>query len=487
MTNIRRSLAYTIANSYTALPLQLLTTIVISRLLTPAETGVFTVAAVFASLASTFRDFGVAEYLIQKKELRDEHIRASLTVNILISWTMGVLMFFGSPFVAEFYRSPGIADVMRVQAFNFIFIPFGAVTLAYFRRQLDFRPIFIANFASNLITFAVSITLALNGFSFMSLAWSSLCGVVVTVCISLWYRPENFPKWPGIKSVGDVIHFGKFASGIYIFGRLGQGAPEMIIGRIQDMASVAMFSRGGGIVDLLNQMVIRAISPICLPYFSKNNRELGSITVGYQKTMSYITAVGWPFLAIGGIMAYPAVRIIYGNQWLEAVPLTKILCLVGAISLIHGQAKEALIAIQEVKSANWLQIYVQLSRIAGLFLVVPFGLMGAGFGLLIASVFSFGFSQWYLKKTISLRLGDVFRACSTSGLLTVFSAGPIGIWFALSTVDETNYLLSGFFGGGVFLLLWIFGLRLFKHPLWDEMVSLINKLISMTSFHKNHG
>ena len=451
---------------------------IISRLLTPAETGVFTVAAVFASLASTFRDFGVAEYLIQEKELRDEHIRASLTVNISISWTMGVLMFFGAPFVAEFYRSPGIADVMRVQAFNFLLIPFGAVTLAYFRRQLNFRPIFIANLISNLITFVVSITFALNGFSYMSLAWSSLCGVVVTVFISLWFRPENFPKWPGIKGVGDVIHFGKFASGIYIFGRLGQGAPEMIIGRIEGMTSVAMFSRGGGIVDLLNQMVIRAISPIYLPYFSKNNREHGSITVGYQKAISYTTAVGWPFLAIGGIMAYPAVRIIYGNQWLEAVPLTKMLCLVGAITLVHYQAKEALIAIQEVKFANRLQIYVQFSRIAGLFLVVPFGLMGACFGLLIASVFSFGFSQWYLKRTICLRLADVFRACSTSVLLTILSAGPIGLWLALNPVDETNYLLSGVTGGGIFSLLWIFWLRLLKHPLWDDMVS-------MTSFHKS--
>ena len=79
----------------------MLGTMIISRLLTPAETGVFAVAAVFAAFASTFRDFGVAEYLIQEKELDDTKIRAALTVNIVISWLMAIILFFGAPFANE--------------------------------------------------------------------------------------------------------------------------------------------------------------------------------------------------------------------------------------------------------------------------------------------------------------------------------------------------------------------------------------------------
>ena len=113
LTTVRRSLAYSIADSYVALPLQLVGTMIISRLLTPQEAGVFAVAAVFASFASTFRDFGVAEYLIQETELRPEHIRAAFTVNIAVSWVMGLLLFVGSSFAAEFYRDTGVGEVMR--------------------------------------------------------------------------------------------------------------------------------------------------------------------------------------------------------------------------------------------------------------------------------------------------------------------------------------------------------------------------------------
>src|SRR5438105_6844154 len=218
VTLIRRSLAYSAAGSYVSLVLQILSTVIISRVLTPEETGVFAVAAVFAGLASTFRDFGVAEYLIQEEDLNAERIRAALAVNIIISWSMAVLLFLGAPLAASFYRTPGIADVMRVQAFNFVLIPFGAVTMAYFRRELNFRPIFMAGLLGNTTAFVVSVACAVRGMGYMSLAWSSLAGVAVTVGVSVWFRPADFPRWPGLAGVGRVVQFGKHATGIYLFG-----------------------------------------------------------------------------------------------------------------------------------------------------------------------------------------------------------------------------------------------------------------------------
>lgn len=476
MTTIRRSLAYSIADSYLALPLQLVGTMIISRLLTPAETGVFAVAAVFAAFASTFRDFGVAEYLIQEKELSAEKIRAALTVNIAISWSMGLLLFFCAPFAADFYRSAGVAEVMHVQAFNFMLIPFGAVTMASFRRQLDFRPIFIASLLANLTTFAVATACALAGLGYMSLAWSSLAGVIVTVGASLWFRPADFPKWPGLRGVGRVIHFGKFASGIYLFGQLGKGAPEMIIGRAQDMVGVALFSRASGLVEIFYRTVLRAVMPVCLPYFAKNSREQGSVNEGYLLSISYLTAIGWPFLAFVGIVAYSAVRIVYGPQWTASVPLAQILCAAGAIELIHYLAKEALIAGGDVKRSNLLQVGIQGSRVAGLFAVIPFGLTGACWGLLGAAIFGAAFSQWNLGRAIGLRTRDVVKNCLPSFYIATLSTAPVALWAAAEGVAENNFLRFAFAGGAITVAIWLLTLRFFRHPLWNEAAAMSRKL-----------
>ena len=116
MPEMRRSLAYSAANSYVSLVLQLASTVILSRILTPVEVGIFAVAAVFSSLASNFRDFGITEYLIQHQALTTQNIRAAFGVNIVVSWLMGLLVFAGAAYAGRFYRTPGITEVMYVQA-----------------------------------------------------------------------------------------------------------------------------------------------------------------------------------------------------------------------------------------------------------------------------------------------------------------------------------------------------------------------------------
>ena len=466
------------ADSYLALPLQLVGTMIMSRLLTPVETGIFAVAAVFASFASTFRDFGVAEYLIQEKELTEEKIRAALSVNIAISWAMGLLLFFGSVPVADFYRSPGVAEVMRVQAFSFLLIPFGAVTMAHFRRELDFRPIFMASLLANITTFVVATVCALRGLGYMSLAWSSLAGVIVTVGVSLWFRPAGFPRWPGAKGIADVLHFGKFASAIYLIGQLGRGAPEMIIGRAQDMASVALFSRASGLVELFNRTVLRSIAPICLPYFAKNDREQGSMVHGYLLSISYVTVIGWPFLAFIGLIAYSAIRIIYGAQWMAAVSLAQILCVAGAIELIHCFSKEALMAGGHVKRSNTLQLGSQLCRVVGLLMVIPYGLLGAAWGLLAAAICNQAYSQWQLSRALGLTIADVMTSCAKSAYIAALTVIPVAVAASIESPSEANYLWFALAGGSITSVLWLLALKMFGHPLWDELAKMTQQIVS---------
>jgi hypothetical protein len=90
----------------------------------------------------------------------------------------------------------------------------------------------------------------------MSLAWASVISNIVVVTSSLYFRPAGLPTKPGLQGLGGVFHFAKFAGGIFILGQIGKGAPEMIIGRIQGMVDVAMFSRANGVVELFLRLAL---------------------------------------------------------------------------------------------------------------------------------------------------------------------------------------------------------------------------------------
>lgn len=476
MTAIRRSLAYSAADSYLSVAMQLVSTVVIARLLTPAETGVFAVAAVFAALASTFRDFGVAEYLIQEKTLTPDKIRSALAANIVVSWLMAALLFFGSAAVARFYRDPGVAEVMHVQSINFLLIPFGAVTMAWFRREMNFRPIFFAGLAANLTGLIVSIACALAGLGYMSLAWGSLSSTIVGVSVSILLRPADFPRWPGLKEIRGVLHFGKHASGIYLFGQIGKSAPEIVIGRALDMPSVGYFSRANGLIEIFHRSVMRAVLPVCLPYFARSNRDSGAIAPGYLVAMSYLTAIAWPFFLFLGILAWAAIRLIYGDQWLLAVPLAQILCAAALVETIHILATEAIIATGRVDRSNALQFGIQGARILGLLAVIPFGLAGAAWGLFAAALFGCGYAQWMLRRSIGLGLGPVLAALRPSAQIALVTVAPLAALVGWLPVDATNYLWYVGGGGIASATLWLFAVKTF-HPVFRKEIDNLARRI----------
>jgi O-antigen/teichoic acid export membrane protein len=469
---VRRSLAYTFAEGYFSTALQLVATFFLARLLTPAETGVWAVAAVFAAIAGMFRDFGVAEYLIQEKDLTHQKLRAALAVNIIVSWLMAGSMLTASGFIGAFYGEPGITNVIRIQALNFFLVPFGAVTFAYFRRNLNYRPFFWASMLSNIASVSVALACAWAGLGYMSLAYSSLTGVVVSVMVATVARPKGFPRMPGFKGIRAVVHSGTHLTGIYLFGQMGKNAPELVIGKVLGVAPVGFFSRANGVSELFNRLVLRAVVPVCLPYFAQEAHAGKDIRDGYLKAVSYMTVVGWPCFFFLAAMAYPTVRILYGPQWIPSVHLARILCAVAAVGVTYLLATEVLIARGDAATGNYLQVVLQCARIAGILAVIPFGLEGACWGLLLASFAGFVISHRILKERIGLTLGQMADACKPSATVTLLSTAPTALWAAFGQTQEQNYLYVMAIATASFGILWLVALRFLEHPLWVEVRNL---------------
>ena len=426
LSAVRKSLLYSVADSYLSVVLQLAGTVIMARLLTPREAGVFAVAAVFATLGSTFRDFGIAEYMIQEAQLTQDKIRAALAANIALSWSVGLLLLAISGPVGEFYRHAGVTDVIRVQALGFVIIPFGALSMAWY-----------------------------------------------TVAVSFWFRPSGFPRWPGgWAELPKVLHFGKHATGVYLVGQFGRSAPEMVIGRVIGLDAVAFFNRAGGLYEIFQRTVLRAVMPVCLPFLAKRSREGHALAGGYATMVGLLSAVGWPALALLGLGAYSAVRIIYGSQWMLSVPLAQIICMVGAVELVHSLSKEALIAAGRIDRSNLLQALVQGSRVIGLLAVIPFGLKGAAWGLLGAAVVGCVLSQWMLSRVIGLRAADLAAACLPSLLVTLVASAPLALWILVEGIGEYNYVRSALVATSTGLIGWFLAVR-WLHPAMQAEVAAV--------------
>lgn len=469
MGSVRKSLLFAFAQNYTALAVQFVSVFIIARLLSPSELGIFSVAAVMAAVASVVRDFGLGEYLIQEKELTRDKIRAAFTVNLIISWSIAGLFFLLRDLAAEFYREPGVGKVMAVQSFTFLLIPFGAITVAYLRREMDFRSLYWIRTASGLTSASTAITLALMGFSYMSMAWSSLAGSITTFLMTSLFRPRGLPFLPSFKGIRRVISFGTYASGIYIFGQLGKGAPDLILGRALNMEAVGLLGRATGMIELFNRAVMRAVVPVSLPYYATKHRSGESVKEGYLKTVSYITCIGWPFFSFLGLMAYPAIRILYGPQWDAAVPLLKILCVAAAIELTFYMGCEVLIALGQVEKSTRLQFTIQAVRILAILVASLSGLTAVCIAILFAALINLATSHRTLRYSLGVSARDLATACYKSAWLAAAAAVPAIAVAFLMDIDEKNFLLPFLVAAIGSALAWLTAAFASGHPVSEEI------------------
>lgn len=478
MSATRHSFFFSFAEKYTVLLLGIVATMVLSRLLTPAEVGVYSLGAVLVALAQVVRDFGVGQYLIQEKQLDAVKLRAALATSLLVAWLLAGLVLLASGPLARFYDEPRLTLVLRLLAINFLLIPFSALTLPMLRRQLRFRAIYAINAANSVVNLLVAVLLALQGCSYMSMVWAALAGSCASLLVSLLVRPRELPWLPGRRGMGAIARFGAYATGGGLVDEAGVAAPDLIIGKLIGIESLALFGKAQSVLNIFNQAITSAISPVVFPLFAARAREgegQGGAQRVYLRTISYMTALAWPFFLFLACMALPLVKVLYGTQWLACVPLIRIMCLSSAVYSMFSMARYLFVATGQLHAQVRLDAWAGAIKVALLLAAAPFGLVAVAWAVVLSNVLRSWMSYGCLRRLSALDWRILARALHKSLLLCGVSAvAPVASLLCLPADTPALLALAG--TALATLLCWLAGIFLLKHELAGEFLLLQRKL-----------
>lgn len=479
MGNIRSSIVFSFAEKYLSLVLSLIGTMVLSRLLTPADTGVYSVAAVWVGIAQVFRDLGVSQYIIQEKELTRDKIRAVYSVSFATSWSIALIILLTAPLAARFYAEPRLFDVLAVLAFNFAIIPFGSVTMAYMSRELKFRDISIINLFSSVVSLAVSVGLALGGYGVMSLAWATPVATLTTVLALVFFRPRDLPWLPGVKELRRVLSFVGFAGGASIVDEIGVAAPDIIIGKQLGMHSVGIYSKALGTVKLFHRTVSSAINPIILPYFSDTLRKQQDLKPVLVKASLYTTVLAWPFFLSLAAMAYPVIVVLLGDQWLDAVPVARVLC-IGYLFYFGGffLTRHVLLANGMARAVAGITTLSTLLLVSGILVASFFGLLYVAIVVAAVHLLNLWSSLRVMKSVLAYSPAELLLNNRKSALVALATAAGAAVAGLLAEAGLLApfwcLLLGGLLAGSA----WLVSVFAVRHPVTAEVALVRQKLLA---------
>lgn len=478
MRGLRRALVLTTGERYFSLVANFITLSVVSRLLTPDEIGVSVLGGAIAGTAMAFREFATPTFIIQRVNISKDDVRTVATIQVFVSIITGAAIFLMSALLAEIYHDERLRLFLHLVALAVIFEAVGITIAALLRRNMEFEKLAVINISSAAANTIVTLLLVWWGFSYMSFAWGWLAAAGMSGVLSLLIWRDISIFRPGLKSLREVVKFCSINGMNTTLGRLYDSVPYLALGRILTGESVALYNRSLTICQLPDKVFFGGVASAVLPAFSAHARDGGDLRKSYLRSVEFITAFQWPALIVICILADPIVRIILGSQWLDAVPIIRIMALASLFNFSDQLTYPVLFAADAMRDILKRALIMWPSTAAIIVIAANFGLYAAALSWFVALPIQALISNYYIRRHVYFSNVDLMRILWRAALLSLSAAaGPLVV-VALSKNGFDLSLPATAVSAALSAAGWVFALRMGQHPLFDEMRIMAHAVLS---------
>ena len=471
----RTAIGFSITGRYLTPSLQFVSTMILARLLTPEEIGIFSAGFTIVALAQLFRDFGLNQYIIQEKELSETKIRTTFTLNLLMSWTLGTLLFFSAGLIAAFFQEEGIETLIRILSFNFFIIPFGTITLALLRKKMRFHITEAIGLIATVLGISISLATAYTGSGYLCLAYGAITETSSIVLLSVFFRPRDVSVRPTLEGAKNIFRFGSIVGVGNIVNQFATSITDALIARLLGLAQLGYFSRAFGAFSLFDHIFVSSIRGVILPLFSRDNLHTGKLRESYLKAVTYSYVFAWPFFAFLFLYTEETIRVLYGTQWDAAIPLVKILCLAGVLLPSFLFADNLFIAFGRPGITLKIQVISNVAKIVMVGIACFSGLEAVCMALVGFFIVRFIACQFYANQIFGIGIKDAAKPAVQGLVPLIFTIVPtLAANAVMQGQIESIYVHFALLMAAAFVG-WIVGLKLSRHTFYNEINSFFGK------------
>ncbi len=478
MGDVRRSLGFAFLERYLLIGLQLLSFTMLARLLTPPQIGLYSVSMALISMAQVVRDFGLANYLIQHKELGREDIGSAMGVSLLLGGSLFVGINAAAPWIAQFYGEAALVGIVRIISVNFLILPFNSVSIALLRRDMRFDRLMRVNVAAAIVGTFTTLGLAWSGAGSASLAWGEIASsLTIATGVSLcgaWGRLAQ----PQLRRWREILHFGGPVTAANVVTSVSMDINDLAVGKMLNFTQVAIASRAQGLMNLFHRDIMNTVRSVAYPAYAKAHREGNVLEQRYVQSVGACSAVAWPFYGFVALFSLEVLRLMFGPQWDASAPLVPIYCLAGAVSVLNSLIPTVMLAAGHAKRVALADLTIQ--PVKALLLIGVLwqwrALQPLALGFLAMAVIAVPYFYVFKQRCLPTDFNALGRELTRNAMLALICLLPSAIIAAWLRPAGQALPLPAWLGcAALTCLLWLAGLRLLGHPLYLEIVNLIRR------------
>ena len=400
--------AWMIGARFAIKSLGIVSTLVLVRLLSPADFGLVALAAAVVAGLELIKTFGFDVALIQDQAAGREKFNTAWTINLGFSLGLALFLLFLADPASQFYSDERLRGVLYAMALSMVLQGFENNGVVNFRKDLEFHKEFVFLFIKKVAAFLVTIPLA---FVFRSY-WALVAGIVASSLVGTIASYVMHPFRPrlGTQQFSQLFHFSKWLVINNLLYFIRHRAADFVLGRFGGPKSVGLFSVSYEISHLVTSELVAPINRAIFPGYAKMASDPRELRLGYIQVMSVIALVAFP--AATGIAATAdlLVPIMLGPNWLATIPLVQVLALSGGIAILETNIGAAYLALGRPQVLTVVYTLFAATFLTCLLVFVPTeGARGAAKASLIAGLANVPLQVYLMKRTLAIDLRDVGR------------------------------------------------------------------------------
>jgi PST family polysaccharide transporter len=391
-----------ILGSGASFAIQIVSLLVLSRILSPSDFGVVAMVTVFVALGNLLRDFGLPLAGLQEQSLTRQQASNLFWMSAAIAGACAFLLVVSTPALVELFHEPRLTLIVPSLSIAVFLGGLSSQLQVQLARGMKFRALVASDIVGQLVGLAVAIVLAIAGTGYWSLVAQSLTAALLTL-LYRWIASRWMPLGPrrghealrlfktgAIYGFAQILTFAQSNLGTLLIGAQ-LGATQL---GYYNRAYQLLTAPAGRLLDPLTQVVVTTLNGA-----KAAQRDPDELL--YKIQFGVGTLIVWMFAVTAGT-APGLIPLALGDQWIPAVPIFQVLAAGGAVWVFNHVSYWAFIVKEKPRALLMYNFVSKPLALASIYFGSHFGLIGVAWGYAAAMAVSWPLNLAWLARTAGL-------------------------------------------------------------------------------------
>jgi O-antigen/teichoic acid export membrane protein len=339
------------------------TTVLVARILVPADYGVMALASMFIGTAGVLAEMGLSGAIVQFRDLDKRELDTCFWITVTLAAIIYAVLALGASVIADWFAAARLADVLPVLGLGLPLNACTVVSASLLRKQLALDQVSQAEIIGAVVTLPVMLSCALAGFGVWTLVIGSLVSWLARGAVILAFAPWLPGLHIGGKRAKEILHFSLTTFGVNILWAFREQADVAVIGKIAGQDTVGLYSMAKDLAMLPTAKISSVVFALSSPMMAELQTDVATMRRAFFRAVRLTAAIAWPASAGVALVADDMVAVLLGPKWRPAVTVLRLLCLYAAVRGVDVLLPPVLVARRRQRFLFWSFLW--------LFLAVP--------------------------------------------------------------------------------------------------------------------